>query len=113
MRLHGELALRVDDWIDYEDETAKPIDDWLIEMGWSFTNSTKKSPKYDGLKAKFVFNSTQVNSADLPAYSRTFELVDLYSKRLDVEDDEPISLSIDKNLTNWEVMPHKSKKVCS
>lgn len=52
------MALRVNDWVDFDDETANPIDDRLIEMGWLFTNSTEKNRMYDGLKAQFVFNST-------------------------------------------------------
>ena len=111
VRLHGELALRVSDWIDY-DEEAKPIDNRLIEMGWSYTNDTDASkPKYDGFKAQFLFNSTQVNSPDSVANSHVFELIDLYSTRLS-EKKEPESLNVDKNLTNWEIVPYKSMKVC-
>ena len=114
VRLHGELALRVDDWIDY-DEEGNRVDNHLVEMGWLFTSSTSGSgAKYDGFKTQFLFNSTQINSPDLAAYSRNFEIIDLYTGRLTSKTTQvPADLTVDdKNSTDWEIVPHKSRKVC-
>ena len=68
--LHGQLALRVDDWINF-DENALAYDDRLIEFGWSFRNDTN-NPIYDGVKATFLYNTEHTNDPTKKGYSRTF-----------------------------------------
>ena len=54
MKLQGNLELRVDDWVDY-DENNTAFDNHLIEMGWNFRNSSDL--RYDGIKVKFLYNT--------------------------------------------------------
>ena len=79
LRLHGQLELRVDDWVDYGDN-GETLDNRVIEMGWNFkTNSTEK---YDGFKAKFLYNSTYINNPSQLAFQRIFQLNDVFAPRL-------------------------------
>jgi len=56
VRLHGELALRIQDWIDFDPINGTLVDNNIIEMGWCFRNST--TARYDGMKATFLYNLT-------------------------------------------------------
>ena len=79
-------------------------------MGWCFRNSS--STIYDGFKATFLYNSTMINDPTSAAFTNTFLLNDLYSAKLNIAEQEPIALKIDTNVTDWEIVPYKSKKVC-
>ena len=116
IKLQGDLELRVAGWVDY-DEEGNMLDNRLIEMGWMFRNTTKPDSKYDGIKVKFLYSHEFMNDPrihdnfEAKAYTDYFELYDMYSKRLDREKKEPISMQID-NQTNWHIELGRSKKVC-
>lgn len=61
MRLHGQLELRVTDWIDYA-EDGSYFDNRIVEMAWLFKDNDRENSKYDGIKAKFLYNSTYNNN---------------------------------------------------
>lgn len=107
--LHGELALRVNDWVDY-DENAQFFDNKMIDMGWMFRNTS--SNLYDGLRVKFLYNSTMTNNPTEAGYSRFFILEDVHAPKLDIDEDETSALKVDYRDNHWELERHKSKKVC-
>jgi len=81
LRLQGQLELRVDDWVDY-DELGNVVDNRVVEMGWFFRESN--SDRYDGVKAKFLYNSTYNNNPKQLAFQRIFKLDDMYDVKLDI-----------------------------
>ena len=109
--MHGNLELRVDDWINY-DENGTAFDNRLVEMGWNFRNTSDLN--YDGIKVKFLYNTELTNdkrqSGSL-AYTDNFDLFDMYSKKLNIDKNEPIWLNTDDQ-TNWQLERGRSKKLC-
>jgi hypothetical protein len=79
-------------------------------MGWFFRNST--STTYDGVKAKFLYNSTYNNNPKQLAFQRIFKLDDMYDTKLDLESEEPISIIRDSDNSSWDLVRHRSSKVC-
>ena len=117
VRLHGELALRIQDWIDFDPINGTLVDNNIIEMGWCFRNST--TARYDGMKATFLYNLTQINDPTQDGYSHSFILQDLFGPKLKGKKDDPKKddpspgdLIIDTNKSDWEIVPYQSKKVC-
>ena len=109
MRLHGELALRIEDWVDYDD-FAQPFNNRVIDMGFLFRNAS--SEVYDGMRAKFLYNTTQTNDAEAKGYSRNFIVEDFNTTRLNMTANETHWMTTDVNFTDWQFLSHKSRKVC-
>ena len=120
--LHGELALRVDDWVDY-DENAQPYDNKMVDMGFMFKNDT--DVYYDGMRAQFLFNSTEFNDPRFKVgYNRNFLIQDVYSFKLREDLHETHQLTLDdqdrwysnanpcSDCENWELIEEKSLKEC-
>ena len=106
VKLHGELALRTFDWVDYDDN-LQPYTDHLIEMGWLFRNTS--SLNYDGLRVKFLYNREHTNNPARGGYSKNFTLDDMYARRLNITaEEEPLVMLQDEEESHWELVPERS-----
>ena len=111
LRLHGQLELRVDDWVDFASDGSH-YDNRVVEMGWLFKDNNRTSTKYDGIKAKFLYNSTYNNNPKQLAFQRIVQLHDMHAGRLDPNKDEPISLGRDRADSHWELVRYRTKREC-
>ena len=74
-------------------------------MGWMFRNTSDLN--YDGLKVKFLYNTEHTYDETAVGYSGNFELADVYARRLNTSESEPLVLTEDEE-HNWELVGHRS-----
>ena len=101
----------MDDWVDFAADGSH-YDNKVVEMGWMFKDNNKTSTKYDGIKAKFLYNSTYNNNPKQLAFQRIVQLHDMHAGRLDPKTEEPISLGRDRADSHWELVRYRTKREC-